>query len=79
MDIILDSGAAPILNRIHDSVNHNLRSKGVIAGHGHHTPCHRLSAGCDSVSVAAAADTAGAVVGHLNLDGISAENAVSGR
>ena len=68
VDVVLDPGAAPILNGVHDAVDHDLRAEGVIAGHGHHAALCRLAAGRDAVGIYTAALGAGAVMRDRDFD-----------
>ena len=64
VDVFFDPGAAAVFNGIHDAVDHDLRTEGIIAGHGHHAALGILAAGRDAVGILSAAFGAGAIVGH---------------
>ena len=69
-NIVFNTGTASILNGVYDAVDHDLGSKGIVAGHGDHTDCHSLAAGCNALSIGTAASGAGTVMGHIDLQGV---------
>ena len=69
-NIVFNSGTAPVFNGIHDAVDHDLCSEGIIAGHGDHTTLDSFAAGSDALSIFATALGAGAVVCHIDLQGV---------
>ena len=69
-NIVFNTGTASILNGVHDAVDHDLSSKGIVAGHGDHSDCHSLAAGCNALGIGTAASGAGTVMGHIDLQGV---------
>lgn len=69
-DVVFNAGAATILDRVHDPIDHDLGAEGVVAGHGDHARCGTLATGSETVSIAAAAKAAGTVVGHIDLQSV---------
>ena len=66
-NIVFNSGTTPILNGVHDAVDHDLGSKGIVAGHGDHADCHSLAACRNALGIGTAASGAGTVMGHIDL------------
>ena len=65
--IIFNAGTASVLNGIHDAVDHDLGSKGIMAGHGDHANCHSLATGRNALGIGTAASGTGTVMGHIDL------------
>lgn len=69
-DIVLDAGAAPVFNCVHDAVDHDLGTEWVIAGHGNHTDRDSFAAGGNALGIGTAALGAGTVMGHIDFKGV---------
>ena len=61
-NIVFNSGGTTIFNSIHDAVDHDLGSKGIVAGHCNHASLDGLTAGSIAICICAAAFGTGAVV-----------------
>lgn len=69
-NVVLDTGAAPVLNCIHDAVDHDLGTEWVVAGHGNHTDRNFFAAGGNTLGIGTAALGAGTVMGHIDFKGV---------
>lgn len=69
-NVVLDTGATPVLNCVHDAVDHNLGTEWVVAGHGNHTDRDSFAAGSNALGIGAAALGAGTVMGHIDFKGV---------
>ncbi len=70
VDVILNPFASPVFHGIHRSLYHDLRSKGIMAGHRHHATSRFLSARRIATSPFATALRTVAVMRHIDLKGI---------
>ena len=66
-NIVFNSGTTPILNGVHDAVDHDLGSKGIVAGHGNHANSDSFAAGRNALGIGATTFGAGAVMGYIDL------------
>ena len=69
-NVVLDTGATPVLNCVHDAVDHNLGTEWVVAGHGNHTDRNFFAAGGNTLGIGTAALGAGTVMGHIDFKGV---------